>query len=361
VAESLLELDDIAVSYGDIVALKIPRLKVGAGEVLALLGPNGAGKTTLLKVMGLLQAPSTGSLRFQGLLASPGNAFAIRRRIATVFQEALLLNDTVYQNAALGLKLRGVSRGEIADRLGPWLDRLGIAHLAGRSARTLSGGEAQRTSLARALALRPELLLLDEPFAALDPVSREELLRDFQRIVKEARVTTVFVTHDRGEAFALADQVGVMADGRVLQLGTREEVFRRPASPVAAQIVGVENCLAGIVQDADSVCSTIAIGATTVFLPMDLPRGVRVVACVRAEDIELGQTNGRLREGVLLRGKVINISPGLPRYRVALDCNGFGLVAMVERTEAAAIALGDEVAARFSADAVHVIGGEKDC
>ncbi len=193
----------------------------------------------------------------------PANALAIRRRIAMVFQEPLLLNSSVYQNAALGLKLRGLRGGEIADRLGPWLDRLGIAALAARSARTLSGGEAQRTSLARALVLEPDLLLLDEPFAALDPGSREALLRDFQRIVKEARVTTVFVTHDRAEAFALADRVGVMADGRMLQLGAREDVFLRPASQTVAEIVGVENCLPGRVQEIDGAFSTIAIGTST--------------------------------------------------------------------------------------------------
>jgi tungstate transport system ATP-binding protein len=360
VAESLLELDDVVVRYGDKVALEIPHLKVGAGEVLALLGPNGAGKTTLLKVMGLLQAPSTGSLQFQGLAASPQNAFSIRRRIATVFQEALLLNGTVYQNAALGLKLRGFGRADIADRLNPWLDRVGIAHLAARSARTLSGGEAQRTSLARALALKPDLLLLDEPFAALDPGSREELLRDFQRIVKEAQVTTVFVTHDRSEAFALADRVGVMADGRMLQLGTREEVFLRPASRIAAEIVGVENCLPGLVQETDGASSTIVIGAATIHVPRVFPRRVEVVVCVRAEDINLAPTNCQPSDRVLFRGRVVNISPGLPRYRVSLACDDIALVAMVEQKEAATISLGVEVAAVFSADVAHVIPAVED-
>ena len=259
-AESLLELSDVVVRHGDKVALQIPDLKILPGEVLGLLGPNGAGKTTLLRVMGLLQTPDAGSVKFEGIPVRSANALAIRRRIALVFQEPLLLNNSAYQNAALGLKLRGLRGGEIADRLGPWLDRLGIASLAARSARTLSGGEAQRTSLARALVLEPDLLLLDEPFAALDPGSREALLRDFQHIVNEARVTTVFVTHDRAEAFALADRVGVMADGRMLQLGSREDVFLRPASQTVAEIVGVENCLPGRVQEIDGAFSTIAIG-----------------------------------------------------------------------------------------------------
>jgi tungstate transport system ATP-binding protein len=360
VAESLLELNDVVVRYGDKTALKVPHLKINPGEVLALLGPNGAGKTTLLKLMGLLQIPSQGSVQFHGLTASANSALAIRRRIATVFQEPLLLNGTVHENAALGLKLRGLGGREIADRLDPWLDRLGIAHLARRSARTLSGGEAQRTSLARALALEPELLLLDEPFSSLDPGSREELLRDFQRIVKQANVTTVFVTHDRGEAFALADRVGIMAGGRLLQLGCRKEVFFRPASRIVAQIVGVENRLAGVVQETSEGFSNVAIGTTTVRVPRQLPAGSKVVLCVRAGDIELSSAHCQTGDRVLFRGKVTDVSPGLPRYRVVLDCAGLTLVALVEREYGVAISPGDDVGAWFSATGAHLIVDETD-
>ncbi|MET0501067.1 MAG: ABC transporter ATP-binding protein [Candidatus Binatia bacterium] len=223
-AETLLALRNVGVHHGDHVALQDASLEVYTGDVVALIGPNGAGKSTLLRVMGMLQLPSQGTVRFRGENALDGNQLALRRRIATVFQEPLLLNTSVYQNAALGLKLRGVSRNEMERRLRPWLERLGIAHLAARSTRTLSGGEAQRTSLARALVLEPELLLLDEPFSALDPGSREALVRDFQRIVRETEITTVLVTHDRHEAFALANRVGVLHQGRLLQLGSRESV-----------------------------------------------------------------------------------------------------------------------------------------
>ena len=133
--------------------------EVYKGEVLALIGPDGAGKSTLLRVMGMLQRPDIGDVLFHGENAFDSNSLALRRHIATVFQEPLLVNATVHQNASLGLRLRRISRAEIDRRLGPWLQRMGIAHLAGRSARTLSGGEAQRTSLARALVLEPELLL----------------------------------------------------------------------------------------------------------------------------------------------------------------------------------------------------------
>lgn len=359
-AESLLELSDVVVRYDDKIALQIPRLKIRPGEVLGLLGPNGAGKTTLLRVMGLLQTPNAGSVKFKAIPVCPANALAIRRRIAMVFQEPLLLNSSAYQNAALGLKLRGLRSSEIANRLAPWLDRLGIASLGVRAARTLSGGEAQRTSLARALVLAPDLLLLDEPFAALDPGSREALQRDFHRIVKEARVTTVFVTHDRAEAFALADRVGIMADGRMLQLGAREDVFLRPASQIVAKIVGVENFLSGRVQETDGVFSTITIGTTTIRLPAQFPRGTKVVVCVRAEDVKLASALCQASDRVLLHGKVVDVSPGVVRHRVTLDCRDFPLVAVVEREDGVEGLLGGDITVSFNAAAVHVIAVEKD-
>jgi tungstate transport system ATP-binding protein len=259
VAESLLTLHNVTVRHGEHVALQSATLEVYAGEVLALIGPNGAGKSTLLRVIGMLQRPDQGIVVFRGQDALNGNSLELRRRTATVFQEPLLLNATVYQNAALGLKLRGVGRAEIDRRLGPWLEKLSIAHLAARSARTLSGGEAQRTSLARALVLEPELLLLDEPFSALDPSSREALLRDFQGIVKGMGITAVFVTHDRDEAFALANRVGVLNQGHLLQLGSREDVFLRPEAESVAEIVGIENRLAGVVETSDGDYVTIRI------------------------------------------------------------------------------------------------------
>jgi tungstate transport system ATP-binding protein len=355
VAESLLELKQVVVRYGDKVALQVPHLTVHHGEVLALLGPNGAGKTTLLRVMGLLQPPSGGSIYFDGTRASSNNALAIRRRIAAVFQEPLLLNATVYQNAALGLRLRGLGQGQIAERVQPWLERLGIAQLSARSARTLSGGEAQRTSLVRALAVNPELLLLDEPFGALDPASREELLRDFRRIVKQRQVTTVFVTHDRAEAFALADRVGVLTGGRILQLGSREEVFLRPASCAVAEIVGVENRLAGVVQQNEDCFSNIAIGKITLSVPAKFLLGTKVVLCIRAADLALAPAHYRASDALSFHGKVIDVLPGISGWRISVDCNGVTLAAMVEQRAGSVFSPGDEVSASVRSAAVHVI------
>jgi tungstate transport system ATP-binding protein len=360
VAESLLELTDVVVRHGDKVALQIPRLKILPGEVLGVLGPNGAGKTTLLRVMGLLQTPDTGSIQFDGIPVRPVNALAIRRRIAMVFQEPLLLNSSTYQNAALGLKLRGLRGGEIADRLAPWLERLGIASLAARSARTLSGGEAQRTSLARALVLEPELLLLDEPFAALDPGSRGALLRDFQRIVKEARVTTVFVTHDREEAFALADKVIVLKDGLPLQFGRYDEVFFRPNSAASAEICGIANRLAGTIEAHDGEFAVARVDQLRLRTTVKFPAGAKVILCIRPENVLLSRDHRSARNFNQLTGKIISILPGIAHYRITLDCSAIQLVALAERRALleAGHREGDMVTAVFSPSSVHAIEDE---
>ena len=356
-AESLLALRDILLRYGDKTALKVPRLEISSGEALALLGPNGAGKTTLLKVMALLQLPNTGEVYFNGAKAGASNALAIRRRIAMVFQEPLLLNASVYQNAALGLKLRGFPSREIETRLRPWLERLGISHLSARSSRSLSGGEAQRTSLARALALEPELLLLDEPFSALDPTSREVLLRDFQRIMKDTGITTVFVTHDREEAFTLAARVGVMQNGHLAQLGSRESVFMKPNSRTVAQIVGVENCLPGVVEGIDGNFTVIAAHGVRAYTTRRLEVGAKVVACIRAEDIYLSRESCEAEIPNRFTGKIIELLSGMAGHRIVLDCGLLRLVALLARKESLDVAPteGETLTVRFSPAAVHVI------
>ena len=356
-AENLLTLHYVTVRHGEHVALQSTALEVYDGDLLALIGPNGAGKSTLLRVMGMLQRPENGTVVFRGQNALNGNSLELRRRIATVFQEPLLLNATVHQNAALGLKLRGIGRAEIDRRLDPWLQRLGIAHLAARSARTLSGGEAQRTSLARALVLEPELLLLDEPFSALDPESRRALLCDFQRIVKETGITTVFVTHDRDEAFTLANRVGVLDQGYLLQIGSREDVFYRPETESVAEIVGIENRLAGVVEISHRDDVTIRIGDRRVQAKGRFSAGAKVVACIRPEEVSFNHAHCEANGLNQLRGRVVAVSSGMTHHRVIFNCGGFDLIALVDRTRYPDRDLsdGDELTAVINATAVHMI------
>lgn len=357
-AETFLSLRGLTVRYGERAALRLDDLDIESGEVLAIIGPNGSGKSTLLRVLGLLQQPSEGQVLLRGVDCGQTDSLALRRRIATVFQGPLLLNATVYDNAALGLKLRGASRAEIDRRLGPWLERFGIAHLAERSARTLSGGEAQRTSLARAFVLDPELLLLDEPFAALDAATREGLLSELCAIIESSKITTVLVTHDRQEAFTLGKRVGVLKDGDLLQLGPRDEVFFRPRSEAVAEIVGVENRLIGVIEETDGDFSSVRLGDhRKIRVPGCFEAGTKVTLFIRPEAVLLKRGACVGSDHNQLTGRIVTVTPGIATHRITLDCGGFSLVALSDRKRLSdsAYAEDEEFSILISPSAVHVI------
>ncbi len=358
-APPVLAARDVLVAYGGRAVLDVPALAVAAGEVLAVIGPNGAGKSTLLRVLALLEAPARGTVTFRGVTArSAAERLAFRRRMASVFQDPLLCDTTVAANVRLALAFRGVGRAEAERRVRPWLERLGIAHLAARPARTLSGGEAQRTSLARAFAAEPEALFLDEPFAALDPPSREALLDDLAALLAEARTTTVCVTHDRGEALRLGDRVAVLLEGRLAQLGRPEEVFSAPADEAVARLVGVENLLPGRVAAAADGLVEVAVGGRTITVAGAARVGEQALVGLRPEDLVLeprapgGPTSARNR----LAGTVVQVAPLGALYRVVVEC-GPRLTAVVTRpsVETLGLAPGAAVGVSFKATAAHLV------
>ncbi|MGH7396005.1 MAG: ABC transporter ATP-binding protein [Candidatus Rokuibacteriota bacterium] len=355
----VVALYGIQVSRGGRIVLDIPELAVEAGQVLAVIGPNGAGKSTLLRILGLLEAPTAGGVRFQGERVSRSDGLAVRRRMASVFQEPLLADATIRNNVALGLRFRGVDAGHASSRVNAWLTRLGIAHLASRQARTLSGGEAQRTALARALVLEPELLLLDEPFSALDPPTREALLDDFARILRQERTTTVLVTHDRAEAMTLGDRVGVLMAGRLVQLDDAGQVFRAPVSEDVARFVGVETILDGNVVEWTRDVALVDVSGQIIEVAQRADPGERVRLCVRPEDVTVfpgGPKPGGSREFNRLGGRVQRLVPSGPHVRVIIDC-GFPLVALVTQRSAEEMGFGagSPVTAHFKATAPHLL------
>jgi len=198
---------------------------INKGETIALIGPNGAGKTTFLLTLALLQQPTTGSIEFDGITAGPHNILQLRRRMAVVFQESLLLDMTVLGNLTTALRIRKVPAKAALARAQKWLDLFGIGHISSQRARSLSGGEAQRASLARAFALEPDLLFLDEPFASLDYPTRNSLLNDLGKILKQMNTTALFVTHDYTEIPYLAEKTAVMYEGRLKKYGPNQEIF----------------------------------------------------------------------------------------------------------------------------------------
>ena len=284
---SVLALRGVRRRYAGRDALDIPALDVLAGEALAVIGPNGAGKSTLLRVLGLLERPDAGQVLLGGRPVDARHALGERRRMATVFQEPLLADATVADNVALGLRFRGVSATAAAVRVARWLARLGVEALAARRARTLSGGEAQRVALARALVLEPDVLLLDEPFAGVDAPSRAALLTDLGAILRADRTTTVLVTHERGEALALADRVAVLIDGRLRQVDETARVFYAPVSEDVARFVGVETLVSGRVLQSDGGLTVVDAGGRVVEVAADARPGAAVRLAIRPEDVTL--------------------------------------------------------------------------
>jgi len=225
----MIEIRNLLVQRNGRDVLNIDALDIQRGETLAVVGPNGAGKSTLLLTLAHLLNPARGEIRFDGKSVNDWGELEYRRKISFVFQSPLLLDMTVEQNVALGLRLRGISKQESFQQAGRWIKALGVESLVGRRAGQLSGGEAQRVSLARAFVLNPELLLLDEPFVALDPPTRVKLLDDLSAILSEDQRTAVFVTHNLNEAAKLSHRIAVMIDGRVRQVGTVKQIKREPA------------------------------------------------------------------------------------------------------------------------------------
>ncbi|QNM97346.1 sulfate/molybdate ABC transporter ATP-binding protein [Chitinimonas koreensis] len=239
-----IEIQSIAKRFGNFVALDNVDLKVETGELLALLGPSGCGKTTLLRIIAGLETPDAGQIRFHGEDAT--GTHVRERQVGFVFQHyALFRHMTVFENVAFGLRVRPKhtrpNEAEIRRRVHELLGLVQLDWLADRYPAQLSGGQRQRIALARALAVEPKVLLLDEPFGALDTKVRKELRRWLKRLHEEVHVTSVFVTHDQEEALEVADRVVVMNKGRIEQIGTPEQVYDAPATPFVYQFLGDVN------------------------------------------------------------------------------------------------------------------------
>ncbi|WP_424814498.1 ABC transporter ATP-binding protein [Roseococcus sp. YIM B11640] len=242
--EEALRLDGVSKRFGQVTALHEAWLRVQDGEFLTLLGPSGCGKTTLLNLIaGFLEADA-GEIFIGGRLVTQQPVW--ERDLGMVFQSyALFPHMDVARNVGYGLRARGVGKAEAAKRVEEALALVRLSAMAGRRPRELSGGQQQRVALARALVIRPRLLLLDEPFSALDRNLRAEMQIELKEIQQRLGVTTIFVTHDQGEAMSMSDRVAVMSEGRILQLDTPEGIYRRPSHAFVAGFVGDSTVLSG--------------------------------------------------------------------------------------------------------------------
>lgn len=369
----ILEIQDLLIERNRRPVLEVSRLDVLEKETLAVIGPNGAGKSTLLLALSRLIRPTQGTIHFQGQPVTRQSELAYRRRLGLVLQNPLLLDTSVYNNVATGLRFRGRPTKQVQPLVDEWLERLGVAHLRQRHARSLSGGEAQRVSLARAFALEPDILLLDEPFSALDAPTRARLLEDFHALLNTTAITTVFVTHDMDEALLLGDRVAVLLSGCLRQVDTPTAVFNAPADPDIAALVGVETVIAGHVLGPANPEATSDTGDQLLLIEAgpfrfeavgQVAAGRPVLLCLRPEALALWAVSNQPSEPLgprnsirnRLQGTIRQLTPQGPLMRVVIDC-GFPVVALITRLSAQEMGLRPDqpVAASFKATAVHLI------
>jgi molybdate transport system ATP-binding protein len=357
------------------------RVSIGPGTIVVLFGPSGSGKTTIVRSVAGLERPDRGIIEFNGetWLDADASVFVEpqRRRVGYVFQDAALFPHlSVLDNIRYGADARltwrrssdlqnsGERHGWSEDPrdmmgVGELLDMLDVRDLSTRRPRQLSGGQAQRVALARALAASPRLLLLDEPFAALDTPARAGLRRLLRTAIERLGIAAILVTHDRTEAIALGDQMAVLAGGRIRQVGPVLDVFRRPADLIVAQSVGIESVLPARIEGSANGLVELRVGDKMLrAVESELEPDTRdVFACIRAEDVTIERVadpNASARNH--LPGRIVTIESEGPIERLTLDC-GFTLAALITRQarEEMALQAGGSVVAAVKATAIHLV------
>ena len=355
---TLLDLRDIRQTRDGRDILKNINIRINRGEVLAMIGPTGAGKTTLLRIVDLLDNPSRGQVLYEGadIAASEKARLEVRRRMAFVLQKPVVFNNTVYENITYGLKWRGMKKQQIREKVNAILEATQLTEYANRNARTLSGGEMQRVAIARAVATDPEVLLLDEPSANLDPISAAKIEDILTGIIKHNAITVIMATHDMAQGQRLADRIAVLFNGEIVQVGRSKDIFFNPTNREVAEFVGMENIIDGIVVSNEGEMTTIDVNGTLIEAVTDYSPGEEVSVCIRPEDVTVALARLSSSARNSLGGAITwTVSSG-PLCRVEIDC-GFPLVALVTRRSAEEMGLekGTQVFGTFKAVSIHVI------
>jgi thiamine transport system ATP-binding protein len=335
----MLELRAVTLRYGTATALDAIDLSVASGQTLAVMGPSGSGKTSLLRVVAGLEPPDAGTVRWDGndVTETPPH----ERGFGLMFQDyALFPHKTVAGNVAFGLRMQGRSNEQTADRVAAALDLVGLTGYDARSVGTLSGGEQQRVALARTLAPAPKLVMLDEPIGSLDRTLRERLLVEMRRIFDQIDAGVLYVTHDRLEAFAVADQVAVMQSGRIVRTGNAYELWNDPRSAFTARFLGLENVFEASIDD-----GMVDTGWVRLPLPRDETGPVQGIA-IAPNRLHLGSTTG-------IEGTVAAVRFGGLGYRVTVRIAD-GPMLVVDSPTGAPI--GADVTVSIDADAVALLG-----
>ncbi len=346
----MIRIENVSKKW-DSFAINNVNLEVEEGEYFVVLGPTGAGKTLLLELIAGFHYPDEGRIYIDGrdvtMLPSA------ERNIGFVYQDYMLFpHMTAKENIAYGLKMRGIDEEEIERRIEEIASNYRIEHLLHRYPENLSGGEKQRVAIARAMAIEPKILLLDEPLSSLDPEMRAEIRREIKDMHERNGITVIHVTHSREDAMLLADRIAVMNEGRILQIGKPEEIFRKPASKFIAQFVGVENIFHGKAEKKGNITHFICDGVELIS-SMDVPDAR--YASIRPEDIIVSKQKMESSARNCIKGKVKAIVDIGSLIRLEVDC-GVDFVVHITREsfEEMGIDVGKEVYLIFKAQNVNL-------
>ena len=353
---SQIEIADLQQRHGSRTTLKGVSLTIEKGEVLAIIGPTGSGKTTLLRLIDQLDEPAFGRVLFDEREVTPRLRTKIRRQISMVLQKPVVFDASVYDNVAYPLRVRKYSRKAIPEKVNTMLQTVGLDGYQKRNARTLSGGETQKVALARALVTDPQVLLLDEPTANLDPVSLNSIEEFILRFNRDKGMTIVIATHEMAQGQRLAHRIGVMMDGELVQVGKPADIFYTPSDLRVAHFVGVENILKGRITSNEGGLAQIETNGHSLEAVTDHRMGAEVHVCIRPEEVTISLQPPSSSARNSFGGEVKLMALSGPYARVEIDC-GFTLIALITRRSAEDLGLkvGQQVHASFKATAVHVI------
>ena len=365
---ALLTINNLSFSYqeGSDFTLSIPHFELNQGERVALIGPNGAGKTTLLQLIALLQKPSKGTILFNSKeIKSRAEVIDYHRQTAFVPQRPVMYNRSVIDNVAIGLKIRNISPSEISDRVESILKAMKIAHLSARNALSISGGEARRVMLARALVLNPKILFLDEPFADLDEPVRRSIIEDTLPILSSAGCATIFVTHNQDETYQLANRFMVLIKGQIIQSGTAYEIFGNPSTKEVAEFIGIRNIIpAEVVGENEGMFQLLLkTGIHLWYSPTDAgagqQKGNKVLCCIPPESITVAIDSPQLHSSArnALQGIIKKVIPSRYLVWLEIDANGVSLTASVthQSVKELGLAVGKPVSVLLKATAIQLL------
>lgn len=355
-SRELLVGEGLRVSFGERRVLDVEHISLLEGELLAVLGPNGSGKSTLLRAMAMLEPHAVGKIRYRGLTGAAAER-ALRRSSTAVLQRPHFWRADVAFNIGLGLRLRRKASRDVAARVRKFAHLLNIGDLLNREVSSLSAGQAQRVALARALVIEPDVLFLDEPTANLDGAARASLREDLERLSRERAGSIFLVTHDLNEALSLADRVAVLADGRVVQVGTPSELYERPADPYVARLTGAELTLKGRVPRIDEGLVVVDLGGVEIQTVGEAARGDTVKVAYRPEDLMVTRADEpavRMSARNTLFATVVERTAVGSTVRLRLN-GPQEMVAVVTRAAAEELGLepGTRVCVRVKATALH--------